>query len=118
MSRNNGEPQTVPQLNSRAQRELEIPMASFQERLEAIRSESERGNTGQEGETYPLVVEDLTNLLLLELVKKQNEQIECQSEHLQRMIEAREKGPMEDNSYMFKKFANHNPPKYDGAPNL
>ena len=25
---------------------------------------------------------------------------------------------MEDNLHMFKKLANHNPPMYDGAPNL
>jgi len=33
------------------------------------------------------------------------------------MIEAREKAPMEDNSHMFKKLGNHNPPTYDGSPN-
>jgi len=51
MSRNNGESQTRPQPNLRAQRELEISMASFRKRLEAIRSRSERGNPSQEGET-------------------------------------------------------------------
>jgi len=32
-------------------------------------------------------------------------------------MEARETGPLEDNSYMFKKLANLNPPTYDGALN-
>jgi len=33
------------------------------------------------------------------------------------MIEAWEKAAMEDNLPMFKKLANHNPPKYDGSRN-
>jgi len=33
------------------------------------------------------------------------------------MMEAREKAPLEDNSYMFEKLANLNPPTYDGTPN-
>jgi len=33
------------------------------------------------------------------------------------MIEAREKAPMEDNSHVFKKLANHNLLTYDGTPN-
>ena len=33
------------------------------------------------------------------------------------MMEAREKAPLEDNLYMFKKLANLNPPTYDGTPN-
>jgi len=33
------------------------------------------------------------------------------------MMEAREKAPMEKNSYMFKKLANLHPPTYEGAPN-
>jgi len=57
MSRNNDDPQTM----------MKIPRASFWERLEAIHSYSGRGNTSQEGENR-----DLTNLLLLELLQKQN----------------------------------------------
>jgi len=47
-----------------------ILMAGFRERLEAIHSGSGRTNTSQEGETR-----DLTNILLLELLQKQNEQM-------------------------------------------
>jgi len=32
-------------------------------------------------------------------------------------MEAREKAPLEDNSYMLKKLANLNPPMYDDATN-
>jgi len=32
------------------------------------------------------------------------------------MIEARERAPTKDNSHMFKKIANLNPPTNDGAP--
>jgi len=32
-------------------------------------------------------------------------------------MEAREKAPLEDNSHMFKKLANLNPPIYDGTLN-
>jgi len=33
------------------------------------------------------------------------------------MMEAKEKAPLEDNSCMFKKLANLNPPMYNGIPN-
>jgi len=33
------------------------------------------------------------------------------------MMEAKEKAPLEDNSYMFKKISSLKPPTYDGAPN-
>jgi len=33
------------------------------------------------------------------------------------MMEDKEKAPLDDNSYMFKKLANLNPLTYDGAPN-
>jgi len=33
------------------------------------------------------------------------------------MMEAREKAPLEDNSYMFKKLASGNPLACDGSPN-
>ena len=67
-------------------------------------------------ETHSPTGGDLTNLLLLELLHKQNKQIQRQSEQLQRMIEARERAPKEDNSHVFKKLANHNPPMYNGPP--
>jgi len=47
----------------------------------------------------------------------QNEQIQCHREKLQIMMEAREKAPLHDNSHMFKKLNNLNPPTYDGARN-
>ena len=72
--------------------------------------------TSREGEIYSQIGGDATNLLLLELLQKQNEQIQCQSEQLQKIMEAKEKAPLEENSYMFKKLANLHPPTYDGAP--
>ena len=39
-----------------------------------------------------------------------------QNEQLQRLTEVQEKRVEEDNSYMFKRFASHHPPIYDGTP--
>jgi len=72
MFRNNDASQTRPQPDSRAHRELEIPMVSFWESLKAILSGSRRGNMSQEGK-----IGDFTNILLLELLRKQKEQIQC-----------------------------------------
>ena len=57
------------------------------------------------------------SLLLLELLQKQNKQIQCQNKHLRRVAEAREKGPAEDNSHMFKRPLSFNPPIYNSVPN-
>jgi len=78
MSRTNDESHIRLQPDERIRRELEIPMASFQEKLEALHLKNGRENTSQEGE-----IEDLTNIMLFELLQKQNEQIQYQSEHLQ-----------------------------------
>jgi len=61
---------------------------------------------------------ELTNLLLLEMLQKQGEQLRLQHEQLQRLMHAREKRVEEDNSYMFKRFASHPSPTYDGTPDL
>jgi len=56
--------------------------------------------------------------ILLELLQKQGEQLELHNEQLQKLMEVREKRVKEDNSYMFKRFASHQPPwkNYDGTP--
>jgi len=92
-------------------------MASLRERLEAMSPGNGRGTTSQEVKVHSLIGGDVTNLLLLELIQKQNKQIQCQSKQLQKMMETREKASLEDNSYMFKTLANIYPPTYDGAPN-
>ena len=65
-------------------------------------------------EINPPIGADLTNLLLLELLQKQGEQLRLQSEQLQKLMEVKEKRVGEDNSYMFKRLASHNPLIYDG----
>jgi len=67
-------------------------------------------------ETNPPTGAELTKLLLLEMLQKQGEQLQFQSEQLQRLMEVQEKGVKEDNSYMFKRFASHHPFVYDGTP--
>jgi len=73
MSRTNGESQTGPQFELRAQRNLKILIASFQERLEAMKTVNGRGNASDEGENPSSTWGELTNLLLLKLLQKQNE---------------------------------------------
>ena len=72
MSRANDESHIRPQPNERARRELKILMASFRKRLEAMCLGNRRGTTSREKETHYLVGRDVTNLLLLELLQKQN----------------------------------------------
>jgi len=67
--------------------------------------------------TNPSTGAELTNLLLLELLRKQGEQLRLQNKQLQKLMEIREKRVEEDNSYMFKRIASHHPPIYDGTPN-
>jgi len=52
-------------------------MASPRERLEAMRPGNGRGITSKEGEIHSTIGRDVTNLLLLDLLQKQNEQIQC-----------------------------------------
>ena len=59
---------------------------------------------------------ELTNLLLLEMLQKQSEQLRLQNEQIQRLMEVKEKRAEEDNSYIFKRFASHHPPIYNGTP--
>jgi len=73
MSRTNDESHVRAQPEERAQRELENPMASLRERLEAMRPGNGRATTSKEGEINSSVGGDVTNLLLLELIQKQNE---------------------------------------------
>ena len=94
MLRTNDESHVGPQPKERARRELEKPMASLRKKLKAMCVGNERGTTSREGETHSPVREDVTNLLLLELIQKQNEQIQPQSKQLQKIMEAREKAPL------------------------
>ena len=55
----------------------EVPMSSLKEQLEALRFRNGNGSRSQVDETNPLAGADLTNLLLLELLQKQGEQLEC-----------------------------------------
>jgi len=48
----------------------------------AIRTGNGRGTTSREGEIHSLAEGDVANLLLLELLQKENEQIQRQSEQL------------------------------------
>jgi len=77
MSRTNDESHVGSPPEKRAQRELENPMASLRERLEVICPGNGMGTTSKEGETHSPVGGDVTNLLVLELIQK-NEQIQRQ----------------------------------------
>jgi len=94
----------------------EVNMSALQERLEALHPQNGNGSRSQVNETNSLAGADLTNLLLLELLQKQGEQLRLQNEQLQKLMEVREMKVEEDNSYMFKIFASHHPPIYDGVP--
>ena len=92
-------------------------MSSLREWLEALCPRNGNGARGQVDETNPPAGAELTNLLLLELLQKKGEQLQLQNEQLQKLTEVREKRVKEDNSYMFKRFASHHPPIYNGTPN-
>jgi len=90
-------------------------MSTFWERLEALRHRNGNGSRSQVDKTNPPTRDELTNLLLLEMLQKQGEQMRLQNGQLQRLMEAWEKRVDEDNSYMLKRFASHHPLIYDGA---
>ena len=92
-------------------------MSSFREWLEALCPQKGNGSHSFVDETNPPAGSDLTNLLLLDLLQKPGKQLRLQNEQLQKLIEAREKTVEEDNSYLFRRFASHHPPIYDGTPN-
>jgi len=92
-------------------------MAALREQLEALRPRNGNGSRSQIDETNPPTGAELTNLLLLETLQKQEEQLRLQNEKIQRLMEVRGKRVEDDNSYMFKRFASHNLPIYDGTPN-
>ena len=60
---------------------LEIPMSTFRERLEALHPRNGNESRNQVDETNPPTGVELTNLLLLELLQKQGEQLQHQNEH-------------------------------------
>jgi len=68
MSRTNNESHIGSQPEERVRRELKNPMASLQERLQAMCPGNKRGTTSREGEIHSPVGGDVTNLLLLELI--------------------------------------------------
>jgi len=93
-------------------------MSSFRKWLEALYLRNENGSRSQVDETNPPTRAYLTNLLLLKLLQKQGEQLQCPNEQLRKLMEARDRKAKEDNSYMFKSFASHNLPIYNGTPIL
>jgi len=109
MAKNSDESQTGPHLSTRLPVNPKISMSAFRERLEALRLKNENDSRNQVEETNPSTGTDLTNLLL----QKHGEQLRLQNEQLQKLMEVKEKGVKEDNSYMFKRFASLNPPIYD-----
>jgi len=72
---NNNESQAGPHPVTRVPVNLEIPMISFRERLEALRPRNGNGSHSQVDETNPPTGAELTNLLLLEMLPKQREQL-------------------------------------------
>jgi len=50
--------------------------------LEALRPKNGNGARSQVDETNPRIGAELTSLLLLKLLQKQGEQLQCQNEHL------------------------------------
>jgi len=90
-------------------------MSSFREWLEALCPRNGNVSLNQVVEIKPPTGAELTNLLLLELLQKQGEQLQHQKQHLQKLMDIKERKIEEDNSYMFKRFASHNPPVYDGT---
>ena len=70
ISRINYESHIGLQPKEMARRKLDNPMASLQERLEAMCPRNGRGTTSQEEEIDSPVRGDVTNLLLLELLQK------------------------------------------------
>ena len=95
--------------------EPEDSHAHFSEWLEALRPRNGNGSRQVE-ETNPPTTAELTDILLLGLLQKQGEQLHRQNEYLQKLMEVKERKVEEDNSYMSKRFASHNPPVYDGTP--
>jgi len=91
-------------------------MAALKERLEALSPRNGNGFRSQIDETNSQMGAELTNLLLLKMLQKQEEQLRLQNKRIQRLMEVREKGVEEDNSYIFNRFARHHPPVYDGTP--
>jgi len=92
-------------------------MSHFRERLEAFQPRNGNGSRSQVKETNTPIGAELTNLLRLELLQRQGEQLQRPSDHLQKLMEARERKVEEDNSYIFKRFVSHNPPVHNGTPN-
>ena len=113
----NDESETGPNPATRVPMNPDIPMAAFRERLETLRPRNGNGSCSHIGQTNPPSGAELTNLLLLEMLQKQGEQLRLQNEQIQRFMDVKEKKVEEDNLYMFKCFASHHPPVYDGTPN-
>jgi len=91
-------------------------MSYFRERFEALCTRNKNESRSQVDKANPPTGAELTNLLLLELLQKQGGQLQCQNEYLQKLTEAKDRKVEDDNSYMFKRFASHNPPMYGGTP--
>jgi len=77
-------------------------MSTFRGLLEALHPRNGNGFRNQVEETNPSTGAEITNLPLLQLLQKQREQLRQQKEHLQRLMQAKEKKNEDDNSYMFE----------------
>jgi len=112
----NDESQTGPNPTTKVPMDPDIPTTAFKEWLETLPPWNANGSRSHISETNPPSGVELTNLLLLEMLQKQGEQLRPQKEQIQRLMDVKEKRAEEDNSYMFKRFAGHHPPVYDGTP--
>ena len=74
---NNDESQNGPYLILRTPVNPEIPISHFRERLEDLRPRNGNGPRSQVDEINLPTGVELTNLLLLELLQKQGEQLQC-----------------------------------------
>ena len=70
---NNDESHTRPHPTLRPHMNLNIPMASLREQLEALHPRNGHGSRSHMDETNPSTRAKPTNLLLLELLQKQGE---------------------------------------------
>jgi len=72
---NNNESQTGPHPVIRVPANPNIPTSTFWERLEALRPQNGNGPRSLVDETNPPTGDELTNLLLLEMLQKQGERL-------------------------------------------
>ena len=94
--------------NGKSHYQGDMSMSNLRKWLEALHPENEGTLTGVVRENPKPIRADLTNVLLIELLKKHGEQ-------LHKLSEREENKDEDDNSRLFNKLANHHPPTYNGA---